>query len=165
MPDNEIQEWQAIFPDLDADYVYETGNRDLTYNCVTWAMGIDDEWIDIDDINQTVSDFEARGFVRTKKNAGEATVHLIGQSEKGHLSHAIVKYRGRRLATMPDDLWESKMTEGQRFTHNKDGLCGDHWGQILASLKKKEVEASPEIKPKKPIRDKTAKKKKGKRGK
>jgi hypothetical protein len=54
-----------------------------------------------------------------------------------YIKHATRRYAGIQVAGMPAGLWESKMSEDLRMTHNRNDLVGNRFGQIVASFRRR----------------------------
>ena len=139
MKDGECAEYRVSFPNLDCSYVYETGKLDHSYNCIAWAVGLTNQWVEPGDLNNLAEYLGNRGYVAVAAGAADADIDAPGKSAH-YITHVYKRYTDERVPGMPVELWESKMSEGIRMTHNRRGLTNgtghSNYGDIVGSFKK-----------------------------
>ena len=127
-------QYRESLPNLTHDAIYITSEYDDSYNCIAWTFGIVDEWFEPGSLASVREDYLARGFTDLPTGSAGADVDLMGKSVY-YVTHAFKRYTGQRVVGMPNDLWESKMSQGLRMTHARRDLVGNTYGDIIASFK------------------------------
>ncbi|MBC6420902.1 MAG: hypothetical protein GDA38_04620 [Hormoscilla sp. SP12CHS1] len=116
------------FPHLTRNSVMVTDGATLTYNCIAWALGYTDRWINppnpIANFNNCFLSGSPRGYTQELAALNpHATCDGFGHSDND-LTHASRK---------DSDRWSSKLGPYLCITHNRQGLNGATYGQILVS--------------------------------
>ncbi len=127
------EEWaflHQLFPSLDRTSVMVMDGASASYNCVAWALGYTDRWINppspIDRFNQLFLGQSPRYYTEKLPALGEnATCDGFGNSNAA-MTHASRRDSG---------TWSSKLGQELRITHNRLGLNGNLYGEILVSYR------------------------------
>ncbi|WP_019520339.1 DUF7689 domain-containing protein [Faucicola boevrei] len=128
--------YKSFFPNLNVDTARETSFSTQCYNCISWTLGITDDWVwPLGQVggDTSVADFDAFYQKHGIARATDATadIALWGQTTpSGHVSAT----HGSIVSHAP--LWESKLGLYIRMRHGKDDLVGEQYGKIIAYYKK-----------------------------
>lgn len=132
------------FPRLETVGFEPTSDPSPDYNCIAWALGVDDIWIDWAPdyawpgngprsvaLESLVEAFQSAGFERCGPSdldtPGFDVVAIYG--EDGEWDHAT-----RRL---PDGRWTSKLGVGDDIAHNTaDALEGPAYGKVEVFMRR-----------------------------
>jgi hypothetical protein len=127
------QEWNQLhtyFPNLDRDSVTIMDEPTGVYNCIAWALGYDDRWINppnnIADFNALFLGDHPAGYTEILSAASDDAIGDGWGIDTNDMQH------GSRIV---DGNWESKLGPSYRITHNRDGVRGDIYGDILVSYR------------------------------
>lgn len=153
----------SVFPDLASDYNFKLlSDRDDKYNCIAWAMGYDDRWVDCYDSpghwwpngvskdmspKSLIEAFSAKGFVLTDNPLPEKGYHkvvLYMSKLTGLWTHA--------ARVLTSDIEHSKFGKEWDGQHSHNVLANtskrysnSSYGEAFAYMKK-EVSSSRNIK-------------------
>ena len=127
------QEWDFLsqaFPNLTRNSVLVTDGATPVYNCIAWALGYTDRWINppnpIHNFNALFLSASPRGYTHQLPALdGSATCDGFGNSDLD------MKHASRK----DSNTWSSKLGPNIRITHNRQGLNGALYGEILVSYK------------------------------
>jgi hypothetical protein len=131
------EEWLSLkkeFSNLIKADVMVTDGETIDYNCIAWALGYTDRWINppnpIASFNLVFLGYSQRGYTQQLPALdSSATCDGFGQSDD-NMTHAS---RNDPRNDIPP--WSSKLGRDLRITHNRLGLNGDLYGEILVSYK------------------------------
>lgn len=121
-------EWNQLssyFPNLVKDDVWITDDPTRVYNCIAWALGYTDRWINPP---EKQADFEALFLsspLYSKVLPAEDSTATSDGYKLGVMTHASRFFNGS---------WSSKLGESFRITHNRKGVTGNIYGQISVSF-------------------------------
>lgn len=117
------------FPNISANESYCSGPASSIYNCISWTVGVTNDWIWPGDYS--ISNFDALynsyGYTRTGANADNAAIAIWVKD--GIFKHGSV----RKNSTIPKPHgfdWESKCGPQERVMHTRDALSGNIYGSI-----------------------------------
>lgn len=125
------EEWSRLhtsFPNLVRANVMLEGPATNTYNCIAWALGYTDRWINPpasrdDFIALFLSPVHPRGYdVVLPARDGNA---LCDGYRAAHMTHASRK---------DGATWSSKLGRTERISHNRLGVEGVLYGQVDVSF-------------------------------
>lgn len=119
----------SIFPNISANESYCSGPTTSEYNCISWTVGVTNDWIWPGDYS--ISNFDALynsyGYTRSGANADNAAIAIWVKD--GIFKHGSV----RKNSTIPKPHgfdWESKCGPQERVMHTRDALAGNVYGSI-----------------------------------
>jgi hypothetical protein len=129
-------EWDFLkrtFPSLTQDDVWVTGpaTSDFQYNCIAWSLGYDDRWIDpFSPLSSFQSQYQSYGYKSVGRLAMVGSIDGWGTSVD-NCTHGSKIYTGTGGKASE---WESKLGPNIRITHDRQGLHGTNYGQVLDSF-------------------------------
>lgn len=140
-------EWEVIkayFPNLIREDTWLTGPANKVYNCIAWSLGFDDRWIPPDSpLSAFIAQYQSYGCQHIGRLNPKASIDGWGTSVEV-CTHGSKIYTG--VSVGKSGLWESKLGDGWRLTHNREGLKGEVYGEILESfLESVNIPAMPRI--------------------
>jgi len=119
----------SSFPNVSKDESYCSGPASSIYNCISWTVGVTNDWIWPGDYS--ISNFDALynsyGYTRTGANADNAAIAIWVKD--GIFKHGSV----RKNSTIPKPHgfdWESKCGPQERVMHTRNALAGNIYGSI-----------------------------------
>ncbi|SDE51201.1 DUF7689 domain-containing protein [Riemerella columbipharyngis] len=140
---NEIFFYTSFFPKLDTSISRITSISTQCYNCVSWTLGITNEWLWPDGGFLLPSEkstkleyfdefYKKLGYTKTTdiKDADVEAWGIDNGVDPLYMTHASVRYTPDRT------VWESKLGALQRLTHKADDLESDTYGKVRAYYKK-----------------------------
>ncbi|SDE42314.1 DUF7689 domain-containing protein [Riemerella columbipharyngis] len=140
---NEIFFYTSFFSKLDTNLSRRTSISTQCYNCVSWTLGITNEWLWPDgefilpSEKSTKPEFfdefyKKLGYTKTTdiKDADIEAWGVDNGIDPLYMTHASVRYAPDR------SIWESKLGALQRLTHIADGLESDIYGKVRIYYKK-----------------------------
>ena len=136
------------FPKLQNDPLFRlTSPADYDYNCIAWAMGINDKWCwpwttygnPVFWPSESTEDLSSEAFVKLFETMG----YEICQNEdveENYMKVALfvddtnsVSHAARQL---PDGSWTSKLGPYQDIRHSLHALEGDIYGNVAVIMQK-----------------------------
>jgi hypothetical protein len=119
------------FPNLEADDAIQSAPYDYTYNCISWSVGIFEDWSWPSGFGSdfsVVEDFyENYGYTATGANSSNSVVDLWAYN--GDYTHASVTKPGNDHPHGYD--WESKPGALMRTFHPRNSLEGSSYGEVV----------------------------------
>lgn len=125
----EAQSLKVDFPSLNTNNVTVTGEADYSYNCIAWSLGISWRWINPP---KNIYDFEylynnAKKLENAIYNYSTGSIYsnadIFGFGiSSADMKHASIYYSG--------NMYESKLGQDFRITHDKYGIEGGIYGYI-----------------------------------
>lgn len=141
---NAQQSIPQAFPRLQSEPFEVKSPRTISYNCIGWAAGDDQNWwwpggpywpagVHADDsISAFINAFETRGYLCCDSAESELGFERIALyvDDRGSVTHA-----ARQL---PDGRWTSKLGLQWDINHSLEGVCGPHpaYGRVAQILKR-----------------------------
>lgn len=129
------------FPNLTNESLQIKSRQTDDYNCVAWAVGIDDDWIQFKDeygnldvnLSTYIKYFQALGFSITEDRAFVNGIHRIAiYYVSGEFKHVSFQ--------LADGIWASKMGDWEDIHHQTlESLVGPSYGTELTIMQKKEI--------------------------
>lgn len=122
------EEWKRLsgaFPNLVQNDVWITDEPTPTYNCIAWALGFTDRWINPP---AGQSDFE-KLFLASPLYSKVLPAGDGGASSDGYKLSAMT-----HASRLHAGSWTSKLGASFRITHNRSGVTGAVYGQIVVSF-------------------------------
>lgn len=131
------------FPNLVSSGYRKTSEETETYNCLAWAVGVNDVWWDIadgyfwpdgiprtDDVENLIKVYEWMGFKKCDSAGVEAGFEKIAvYGDRAAFTHAARQIEGGK--------WTSKLGPYEDIEHDTlDGLAGSQYGQVIQLLKR-----------------------------
>lgn len=117
-----------LFPNLKAEDSYCSAPQNDIYNCISWSVGVTNDWI----WPGTLSNFDAlyNSYGYTRSGANESNAAIAVWANNGSLTHGSV----RKNSSIPNPHgfdWESKCGQLERIMHTRDALSGGSYGSIV----------------------------------
>jgi len=121
-------EWTALsqaFPNLVQNDVWITDMPTNAYNCIAWALGYTDRWINPP---ADLGDFE-KLFLASPLYTNVLPAEDSRASADGYRLSAMT-----HASRFHGGSWTSKLGASFRITHNRKGVTGALYGQIVVSF-------------------------------
>ena len=134
-------EWSmlsGLFPSLPQSKVWVTGPGTPmsspfppAYNCIAWSLSLDDRWINPDS-PLTAFQTQYQGWGQKSTTLLSPSADIDGWGTSVEMTHGSKNYTGVSVGV--SGLWESKLGQNLRITHDRQGLQGTTYGQVLTSF-------------------------------
>lgn len=143
MTPEEIRQWWANLKPTDFHF---TSRKKKTYNCLRWAMGKKDIWVDMDMIQQmhnldpATLDHSANGYAECLNKYYGYEICENGDSEEGFEKVALYEKNGdwtHIARLLPNGHWTSKMGKLEDIEHyTLESLSGRLYGKFALFMRK-----------------------------
>ncbi|MDC0434679.1 hypothetical protein OAM69_03450 [bacterium] len=138
------KELSEHFPNVTRENHNVTSEETPDYNCIAWAVGIDDQWWDPADgycwpdgaifsyeAKALFSAYEQIGFVECENSNLEKGYQKVAlyRNSSGFWTHA--------ARQMPDGGWASKLGKSVDIVHDDpETVCGEAYGVVAGFMKR-----------------------------
>ena len=125
-------EWTSLvrdFPNLIESDVELLGPSTSTYNCIAWALGYTDRWINPpaaqgDFVELFLGDARPRHYTK-ELPALDPKARCDGYKDATEMTHA---------SRIDGEVWSSKLGSDFLISHNRSGVTGSLYGSIVVSF-------------------------------
>ena len=118
----EKQRFRGYFPSLNVDQAVVTGEISRVYNCISWTVGVTNQWlwpgVNLNDFDAFYRRF---GLVRARNGNVAAWGHATN-----NMTHGCISGPGH------GPRWESKCGGDLRIQHGLNELVGNSYGRVIA---------------------------------
>lgn len=137
------KEFEFAFPNLVGSEYDIISPATPDYNCLAWALGFDDDWLEPDPFNQypwplQIREYTLESYIKVIEISNYETCQ-DSQFENGfekiaiYLSGGIPKHFARQHSS---ELWTSKCGKSEDIIHTLQGLEGKIYGKAEIFMKR-----------------------------